>query len=301
MSKRRSIREQAQAVISSKTSIKGTRAAHKEEHTLGNFRPVQSLRSAKEAALALGKIASDLDLKRIKHLDVDTAKQWLQFRKESLFSQKTLDRDRKALSLALGVELPRVRSISDKYLTSRAYTSTQISLITESLSQRNALAVQIAYRAGLRTHELLTISRADEAQRTGSRTWTDERFAGREGVLYLVTGKGGLVREVMIPSSLATELESRRLAESVLVKDRGINYQQHYDIGGGHALSQAFSDASKRTLGYSHGIHGVRHKYAQERIDEVKYYYGLNHESAREIVAQELGHFRGDITETYLR
>ncbi len=73
------------------------------------------------------------------------------------------------------------------------------------------------------------------------------------------------------------------------------------DLGGGNALSASFSRASQRALSFSHGLHGVRHKYAQERIDEIKLLLKVSHSIARDIVAQELGHFRGDITEVYLR
>ena len=39
------------------------------------------------------------------------------------------------------------------------------------------------------------------------------KFAGREGVRYTVQGKGGLVREVLIPVHLAQQLEALRLDE----------------------------------------------------------------------------------------
>ena len=115
-----------------------------------------------------------------------------------------------------------------------------------------------------------------------------------------MTGKGGLRREVLIPREIAIQLEARRLDTVRVVTDRGISYRQYYDIGGGNAWSKSFSEASSRILGWSHGAHGLRHSYAQERMRELlalgKPYY-----SARVIVSQELGHFRGDIVEVYLR
>ena len=65
---------------------------------------------------------------------------------------------------------------------------------------------------------------------------------------YTVVGKGGLVREVLIPVRLVEKLESRRLAEPQQVKDRGVFYQSHYNIGGGNNWSSSFSAASKRAL-----------------------------------------------------
>jgi len=82
--------------------------------------------------------------------------------------------------------------------------------------------------------------------------------------------------------------------------DREINYLQRYDIGGGHKWSCSFSKASSRTLFFSNGGHGLRHSYAQERMDELKG-LGLSRQVALETVSQELGHFRAEITEVYLR
>ena len=82
--------------------------------------------------------------------------------------------------------------------------------------------------------------------------------------------------------------------------DRGIRYTQHYDLGGGLAWSRSFSAASKRALGWSTGGHGLRHSYAQERIEDLQR-DGHTYDSALGLVSQEMGHFRGDITEVYLR
>ena len=53
-------------------------------------------------------------------------------------------------------------------------------------------------------------------------------------------------------------------------------------------------------MGYSHGGHGLRHTYAQNRMYQLQG-LGLSYEQALAIVSQELGHFRPDITEVYLR
>jgi integrase len=176
----------------------------------------------------------------------------------------------------------------------------QIHLITACQSDRNALATEVAWRAGLRAHELFTLQRIDEAKASTHRQWSKERFQGREGERYVVTGKGGLRREVSVPAGLAKRLEESRLDEARPVKDRGIVYRQHYDLGGGNAWSKSFGEASMRALGWSHGAHGLRHSYAQERMRELQG-QGKSYHHAREIVSQELGHFRGDIVEVYLR
>ncbi|WP_232525483.1 hypothetical protein [Pseudoalteromonas sp. 1_2015MBL_MicDiv] len=112
-------------------------------------------------------------------------------------------------------------------------------------------------------------------------------------------GKGGLIRDVLIPNALATQLEQRRLAQPITVRDREINYLQRYDIGGGHKWSCSFSKASNRVLFFSNGAHGLRHSYAQERMNELQK-LGLSRLLALETVSQELGHFRAEITLAYI-
>ena len=183
---------------------------------------------------------------------------------------------------------------------SRIYTREQIGLITARQTSRNALATEIAHAAGLRAHELLTLQRAHRKV-ADERPAHDQKFSGiREGsISYTVTGKGGLVREVRIPIKLARQLESLRLTETRRVTDRGIHYRQHYDLSGGQPWSKSFGAASKAALGWSKGAHGLRHTYAQDRMKYLQ--RTLNFDEAKQIVSQELGHFRAEITDTYLR
>ena len=108
------------------------------------------------------------------------------------------------------------------------------------------------------------------------------------------------MREVVLPSRLAERLEERKREKPRQVTDRGVRYTQHYDLGGGMAWSVSFSTASKRALGWSTGAHGLRHRYAQERLDELQD-EGHVYADALGAVSQEMGHFRPDITEVYLR
>ena len=117
---------------------------------------------------------------------------------------------------------------------------------------------------------------------------------------YLVTGKGGLSREVLIPRDLAARIETRRHDHPKSVRDRGIRYDSHYDIGGGNAWSRSFHVASKAALGRSNGGHGLRHSYAQERLDELQG-KGHGYGDAKLILSQEMGHFRQDVVNAYLR
>lgn len=214
--------------------------------------------------------------------------------------QKTLDLDRQAIQMHIGQQLPVVRSFKETNLTCRSYTSEQVKMVAAAQTERNGLATEIAYRSGLRAHELLTLQRLEERGSSPHRKWSPDRFTGREGERYTVQGKGGLVREVMIPKDLADRLEARRLAEPRQATDRGIHYQQRYNINGGNRWSKSFTMAANRTLGWSRGGHGLRHGYAQERLAELQR-NGMTYENAKGTVAQEVGHFDKETTDVYLR
>ncbi len=218
--------------------------------------------------------------------------------------QKQLDLDRKALELLPNVHgLERVRSErtpSGLSTQSRAYTPEQVALITRTQTPHNALATEIALAAGLRGHELLTLRPTQERGPDQHRTRRNDLFTARTGIRYTVTGKGGLTREVLLPQHLANQLEARRLTTPQIVTDRKITYQQHYKIGGGNAWSNSFGRASRHQLGWSTGAHGLRHTYAQQRMNEVQG-QGYRYQDALEIVSQEMGHYRPDIVEVYLR
>ena len=241
----------------------------------------------------------------LRHLSDMTPEQgqtYLERRAADGISQRQLDTDRTTLQFVTGEgSLDRLvlPDAGDSPLPGRSYTPEQVHLVAASQSDRNSLSTLIAHQSGLRAHELLTLQRSDEGSPSPHRTWRSDRFEGRNGVRYLVDGKGGLRREVLIPAALAERLETVR-RDPVTVVDRGIRYQSAYDIGGGNAWSRSFTDASKRALGWTTGGHGVRHSYAQERMRELQQ-RGHSYLTARNIVSQELGHFRGDVVEIYLR
>lgn len=223
--------------------------------------------------------------------------------------QKTLDMDRQAIQsmmqnvsgkLAQNKKLDVIKSEHQQILNSRAYTPEQVQMVSKAQNEKNGLSTQLAYAAGLRAHELFTLARANE-RAVSDRPARDEKFSGRsDGVSYTVTGKGGLTREVQLPRHLSDQLENRRLDIPKTVTDRNVHYKNcRYDVAGGQAFSSSFSAASKRTLGWSGGAHGLRHSYAQERMGELQ--KEVTRDLALEIVSQEMGHFRASITEVYLR
>ena len=242
----------------------------------------------------------------LRDLTPDTAVDYLRTRTADL-GQKALDMHRQALQAMLvhvsrrlpeGERLTVVRSRKPSRTGGRAYKPEQIRMVAAAQNARNGLSTLIAYAAGLRAHELLTIARPDE-QPPDRRPARPEKFTGRPGRDYTVIGKGGLVRLVRLPDHLAERLEAVRREEPVRVTDRGVHYRSRYDVAGGTPWSVSFGSASKRALGWTAGAHGGRHSFAQERMDELQRI--LVRADALEVVSQELGHFRPQITETYLR
>jgi site-specific recombinase XerD len=292
----RNAQKQAEHAVQKKLALHQARHTHRDDHH------IHSLGTARNYTQALTRLTRWLQqhqLNDLKHLDRNTALTYMEWRGQSI-GQKLLDQERQAIQLHLGIKLPVITSELQHALKSRAYTPEQIKLINQAQTDKYQLSTQLAYAAGLRAHELLTLQKVSHRIASAHRTWSTQRFAGREGQVYTVIGKGGLIREVLIPDTLAQHLEARRMDKPLLKSDRGIHYQQHYDLGGGKAWSNSFSAASHRQLGWSHGAHGVRHSYAQQRMVELQR-LGFFYDQALGLVSQELGHFRPDITEVYLR
>lgn len=245
---------------------------------------------------------------QLHHMTPELGKAFLEDRASEV-GQKELDQERQAIQcmfrfgnhqLEEKETLEVIKSDFQQVLASRSYTQEQINYISEHQNTRNALATLIAADAGLRAHELYTLQRIDE-RKPDDRPANSEKFSGHEGQAYTVQGKGGLVREIRIQDNLARQLEDRRLEIPKEIIDRNIRYQSHYDIGGGKNWSNSFSKASSCCLGFSNGAHGLRHSFAQNRMEYFQKVDLLHRELALETVSQELGHFRAAITEVYLR
>lgn len=267
---------------------------------------VGTVRNYQERLTIVAKYANQVFQCGLRDLTVEQAHQYLTDRAVEV-GQKTLDMERQAIQAMMqGVSkqladketLAVIKSEHQQILSSRAYTPEQVSLIAHAQTERNALATRIAYAAGLRAHELYTLQRLDE-RAPDPRPAREEKFFGLEGERYTVEGKGGLVREVQLPSELAERLEARRFEQPERITDRGIHYSRHYDINGGNRWSSSFTNAAKRSLTWSAGAHGLRHSYAQERMRALQ--TTMTYERALEVVSQEMGHFRPEITEIYLR
>lgn len=221
--------------------------------------------------------------------------------KSEVYKQKTLDQHRMALNFAYSKKLKFVKSLLDTVLNTRAYSLNQVAEITNEMEEQNTISILLCYFCGLRAHELCTLQRFDEGERTDTRTWSSELFQSIDNFsIYLVSGKGGLIRQVAIPNELVVALEKFRLDVPRKIRDRKIFYYINYDIPYGHKLSQRFSRASFSKLGFSNGLHGLRHSYTKNRIRTLLK-VGFDYEDAKLIVSQEIGHFRASIIGCYMR
>ena len=271
------------------------------------IKSVGTARNYEQAYKRISQFLHQHRLGSLRSLTIPIAIEYLEQRRQSV-RQSTLNMERQAIqSLMIHVsgklkadqKLPTVKSVLKTVLVGRAYSKAQIELIACVQLSKNALATQIAFAAGLRAHELYTLRLATQ-RHADHRPKTDVKFNGRNGVKYTVQGKGGLIRDVLIPEYLAKQLEALHLDTPQLITDRKVHIQCHYDINGGQRWSSSFTKAAKRVLGWSEGAHGVRHAYAQERMDELQSKL-IDRDLALETVSQELGHFRPNITEIYLR
>lgn len=273
---------------------------------------ISSVGTERSYQQSLARFAAHLQAERAGDLRTATpaqAREWLARRAEEV-SQTTLDRDRQALAAFFahqGADLDARRAefragteSGGLATTSRRYTDDQLDRIQRRQAPHHALATQVAQEAGLRAQELATLAHPEDRSPTVGRPWRPDLGTQRERIIYTVVGKGGLVREVFLSSPTAARLEALRREEPVTVRDRGIRYTSYYAIGVGQAWSQSFSKASRDELGWSLGAHACRHVYAQDRLETLQQ-AGYRYEEAKEVVAQELGHFRSETTEAYLR
>ena len=298
----RKAKNQAARAVTQRIAVGSARHDNRNDGKVHSF---GTARAYEQALTGVSKwLKEKYNNQSLERMTTEQACQYIEERAETV-RQKTLDLDRQALQILPHVgKLERVKSRLDRSpleTGGRAYTTVQVQMVAAAQSERHSLATEIAHAAGLRGHELLTLRCVDKREASTHREWLAERFDGRpNGVRYTVDGKGGLVREVALPGHLAERLEERLREKPRSVMDRGVRYTQYYDLGGGLAWSRSFSAASKRALGWSTGGHGLRHSYAQERLEDLQR-DGHTYDSALELVCQEMGHFRPDITDVYLR
>jgi hypothetical protein len=217
----------------------------------------------------------------------------------SRWRQKTVDQHRQALSLVFCVTLTSFEAEVPTITVGRACPQQDMELIATRQESHNSLGTRLTFHSGLRATDVYELREAHELQPEPNRPWRDDLFAGLiDGVIYRTVGKGGLARSVWIPQELHQELQTRRLDTPMTIIDRDVERIVRFNVGGGQALSQSFSSVSNRALGFSTGIHGCRHAYAQNRL-ETLLKMGYSPIDCLEIISQEMGHLRPDISLVY--
>ncbi|SDJ14653.1 hypothetical protein SAMN04487926_1353 [Paraburkholderia steynii] len=233
--------------------------------------------------------------------ELHTRAMLLEFLEEfaELHAQKSVNQAVQALGKIFAVRIPRVDSCIVTVVRGRAYSFEDVQKVVAHQTEYNQFGTLLAFDAGLRAHECLTLREPRGESPSVHRDWSPDRFTGRtDFVVFLVSGKGGLVREVAISRELADALQERARPEPVVVHDRGVIYKSHFDIGGGQALSASFTYASKHAHGQSRGLHGMRHSFAQHRLATLIPLLGPK--QALKVLSVELGHFRPEISLAYL-
>lgn len=290
----------ANSLIMDKTALGFSKEQAKDKH-LDVIRSLNTANKYKAHVLRFLEFLSGNRLPASGPFHVEHMQEFLFELAEEERDQRYIDSSKRALDVTFSVKLSRVESEVPIILESRSYSFSEVEQVLNFQTPRNRFATELCFAAGLRAHEALTLRRGEELAPSPHRTWDMGRFTALSNYkIYTVEGKGGLCRNVAIPLALAERLERRRLAAPVKCEDRGIFYESVYDIGGGQALSQSFTTASKRALGFSNGFHGLRHAYAKKRLADL-IGSGLDTEYAMKILSEELGHFRVEIVLAYLR
>ena len=213
--------------------------------------------------------------------------------------QKSVDQARQALQLVFDEGLPHVESELCDRRRDRYISQHSLEKILLGFDDRHALAALICGDAGLRASELHTLARRDELQPTSGRDWSTELFLGRTNFeVYCVAGKGGLVRAIALSRHLAEQLELHRLEKPRQVRDREVVHLKFYDLPGGQNFSNYFSKKSLQALRTHFGAHSLRHTWAQNRFKVLIQL--APYAKAMQVLSQEAGHFRPQITFAYL-
>jgi integrase len=104
----------------------------------------------------------------------------------------------------------------------------------------------------------------------------------------------------MVPFNLAFRLESIALQQPEILYIQGVRFVSYYFIPGGPFFSQWFGPWARTVTKTKMSFHSLRHSFAQQRLFKLAQ-LGFDHVTAMTIVSQEMGHFRPEITTTYMK
>ena len=158
-----------------------------------------------------------------------------------------------------------------KDLDTRAYTEPKA--LVEALPEGNL--------------KLIATLQLDYGLRIADATKINVKNLSSEGVLTVPNSKNGQTLQIQLAPADAQKIKD--LADA----DGRIHVQQSVYRS---ALSKACADTGQTY----NGSHGLRHNYAQSRMSDLVD-QGKDYHAALQIVSDEMGHHRPDITATYLR
>lgn len=301
-----SMREQAEKYIAARANRGKSKASGA---ILRSDRTVQRYQG--DLGRAAEYIQKKYSVTRLKDITQIQAQQYIDERLKEKICVRTIQGYAKALEL-----LPLVKKLTtpsrridpkDKPQKSRAYTIDQIKEIQKNISSpATKLATQIILESGCRTQDLASMCLASERPLKNARHTKLhlDRFAGREEWIKVsFIGKGGHEYISTISPQTAKEIKKFRLYEPRDFRERNqenVVTKQYYDIPAGWHLSSLWTEASKRTFGFSRGIHGLRHTFAQERVKAMQK-CNMTWDKILECVSQQMGHYRAEQVKVYLR
>lgn len=188
------------------------------------------------------------------------------------------------------------RGSQERIGPTRSWTKNEVqkmqNIAREKDFDRIADMIKLGYLQGLRIHEITRLERVDlqRALRNGHLT---------------VKGKGGLIRNVPVRNQesrdhiqkLYNQTEQRDWKVFVNENEKThevIKQVQNFIYNHREQVQEHTNNRADITF------HGLRHTYAQERYKELRE-LGKSNYDARLTIANELGHFRVEITNTYLK
>lgn len=248
---------------------------------------------------------------RLKDITHEQAQGYLDHRLKEKIRIRTVHGYAKALELLPLVgklTLPsRTTDPNDKPKGTRAYTLEQINEIHKNLPFLAVkLAARVVLESGCRSQDLASMCLLSDRPLKNARLGKldPDRFTGREGwVNMLFIGKGGHEYISTLSPETAREVANFRLYEPRDFRERGqenVVTKQYYDLPAGEYLSKIWTAASKRTFGFSRGVHGLRHTFAQQRVRAMQD-LGMTWDKALVCVSQQMGHYRAEQVLTYMR
>lgn len=189
------------------------------------------------------------------------------------------------------------RGLEERIGPSRSWTQNEVQK-TQELAvgkgfERIADMMKLSYLQGLRIHEVTRLERVDLQRALSSGQLT-------------VKGKGGLIRNIPIRNQEARE-HLQKLINQTDVRNSKVfvnpgerahevmKQAQNFISNNRHLVQEERGDNQANIT-----FHGLRHTYTQERYVELRG-QRLNDYDARLQVSKELGHFRVEITNIYLK